>query len=311
MATIRNISVTAPFGQAMERVKTVLFQPFHVGKWFVIGFCAWLAYLGQGGFHAGGNWGTGHGHGGGSLHTELEHMRDYVVSNLAWMIPLAIFVILVGLAIWLLVLWLSSRGLFMFLHCVALNTGEVVVPWRKFAREANSLFGFRVLLSLLGLVTIVPAVLGLIIVVLRMAFRETIAPGGIVAAAGLVIALMILSVVFWIIGRFLKDFVVPIQFLRRSACVPAWRELTMLLRADLAHFVLYLLFRIALAIGIGLAILIAVLVTCCCAGCLFALPYLGTVFLLPVFVLERSYSLYYLSQYGREYNVFPTTAEAI
>ena len=44
--------------------------------------------------------------------------------------------------------------------------------------------------------------------------------------------------------------------------------------------------------------------TCCCAACLFALPYVGTVILLPVHVFIRSYSLYYLAQYGRELDVF-------
>ena len=41
------ISVTAPVSAALERVKQVLFRPFDLGKWFVIGFCAWLALLGQ------------------------------------------------------------------------------------------------------------------------------------------------------------------------------------------------------------------------------------------------------------------------
>jgi hypothetical protein len=54
--------------------------------------------------------------------------------------------------------------------------------------------------------------------------------------------------------------------------------------------------------AIGVMILALVLVTCCCAGCLLAIPYLGTVLLLPVLVFKRSYSLYYLAQYGREYD---------
>jgi hypothetical protein len=46
-------------------------------------------------------------------------------------------------------------------------------------------------------------------------------------------------------------------------------------------------------------------VTCCIAGCLMALPYVGTVALLPVLVFKRSYSIYYLAQFGPAYNVFP------
>jgi len=46
------VSVTLPVGPAIENVKRLLFRPFDLSKWFVIGFCAWLAYLGQrGGFN--------------------------------------------------------------------------------------------------------------------------------------------------------------------------------------------------------------------------------------------------------------------
>jgi hypothetical protein len=45
----REISVTEPVSPALERVKTMLFKPFDLGKWFTIGFCAWLAFLGESG----------------------------------------------------------------------------------------------------------------------------------------------------------------------------------------------------------------------------------------------------------------------
>jgi hypothetical protein len=38
--------------------------------------------------------------------------------------------------------------------------------------------------------------------------------------------------------------------------------------------------------------------------CLFSIPYIGTVILLPVFVFKRAYSLMYLRQYGLEFDVF-------
>lgn len=306
MNSPRDISVTAPFGQALERVKTVLFQPFDVAKWFVIGFCAWLAYLFEGGFNGGFNYGGGgHGHGGNNLQAEFEQARHYVLNNLGWIVPLAITLVLIGLAFGLVVLWLSSRGRFMFLHCVALNTAEVAVPWRKYAKPANSLFLFRIVLALAGMVTVLPAVVGLVLVIVRMVVRQTATVGGVAAAAGLFLGLLLLGVVFWVIQRFMRDFVVPVQFLRGSGCMAAWREVGALVRSDLLHFVLYLLFRIAMGIGIAIALIIVVLATCCCAGCLFALPYLGTVLLLPVLVLERSYSIYFLAQYGSEYSVFP------
>ena len=36
------ISVIDPISPAIERTKLVLFQPFDLGKWFKLGFCAFL-----------------------------------------------------------------------------------------------------------------------------------------------------------------------------------------------------------------------------------------------------------------------------
>ncbi|HEY5909383.1 MAG TPA: hypothetical protein VJA21_02135 [Verrucomicrobiae bacterium] len=305
----RDISVTAPLGQAFERVKTVLFQPFDLGRWFIIGFCAWLAYLGEGGgFHGGGNWGSGHGHGGQGLRQELDHAREFVMNNLGWILPLAIGIVFVGLVIWLVVLWLSSRGRFMFLHCVALNTAEVQKPWHKFAREANSLFLCRLGLALAGMLLALPLIAGMIILIMRMVLRESATAGGVLGAIGFFLALLVVSAAFWVVGRLLRDFVTPIQFLRGTNCLAAWREFRELLPGYVGHFFLYLLFRIVLAIGIGLFVLLLVLATCCLAGCLMLLPYIGTVLLLPVLVLERSYSLYFLAQFGPSYDVFQVPA---
>ncbi len=55
------VSVIDPVTPAIDRVKLILFKPFELRKWFVIGFCAWLAYLGAGGGGGGGPGGGGGG----------------------------------------------------------------------------------------------------------------------------------------------------------------------------------------------------------------------------------------------------------
>ena len=42
------IEIFKPFGQAFELMKKILFQPFDLGKWCVIGFAAFLASLSGG-----------------------------------------------------------------------------------------------------------------------------------------------------------------------------------------------------------------------------------------------------------------------
>ena len=39
------VSVMEPIGHAINKTKYILFDPFNLEKWFVIGFCAWLAGL--------------------------------------------------------------------------------------------------------------------------------------------------------------------------------------------------------------------------------------------------------------------------
>ena len=202
----REISVTEPVELAYDRVKQMLFQPFDFGKWIVIGFCAWLAGLGEsgGGGLNGFNGGGDHFKGGNREPVEeLRHVyhqvRDYVLANLDWILPLAIFVFVFLVALWLLILWLSSRGKFMFLHCVALNVAQVEEPWKKLSRPANSLFRFRVALGLIGLVLLLPMLAFLAVDILRMVVHGEPTVAGVMAAVGLGLLFFVLSIVFALI----------------------------------------------------------------------------------------------------------------
>lgn len=300
------ISVVEPLSPAFERVKQVLFRPFDPGKWLTIGFCAWLAQLGEGGGGGNFNFGSGSRHNqGGNLRHDFNRVRDYVMDNLNWIVPLAAGLVVIGVALWLLFLWLNSRGKFMFLHCVALDKAEVVEPWRKFTYEANSLFLFRLLLGLMAIIFTLPLLLITIIIVVKTVAAGQFVPNGIFSAIGFGLLFFFAVIVFIIIQKFTLDFVVPIMFLRRNRCLSAWKELGSLISGHAGVFILYILFQIVLAIAIGIIVFAAIILTCCIAGCLMVLPYLGTVLLLPVLIFKRCYSLYFLAQFGSGYNVFP------
>ena len=311
----REISVTEAIEPAYERVKQMLFRPFDLGKWVVIGFCAWLAGLGESGGGGGGGFngfnGGNHNFGGSDGHPaeQLRHVyhqaRDYVLANLDWIVPLAIMATVLIVALWLLVLWLSSRGKFMFLHCVALDKAEVETPWSQFAGTANSLFRFRIVVSLIAMVLTLPLLAFVAVDILQMVLREEVNVAGVMLAVGLGLLLLLLALVCALVHKFTMDFVVPVMFLRGGSCMAAWREFGGLLKDNLGHFVVYILFQIVLGMAIGVLVLLTVIVTCCIAGCLMILPFIGTVLLLPVLVFKRSYSLYYLAQFGPQYDVFP------
>lgn len=313
----REISVTDVIEPAYERVKQMLFRPFNLSKWITIGFCAWLAGFGEsggGGSFNGFNGGGSHHHGNHGQGLEdfrhfYQQAQDYFFLNIGWIVPLAAIVAVLVLALWVAVLWLSCRGKFMFLHCVALDKAEVEAPWKKYAAAANSLFWFRLWLGVLGLVVMLPLLVFGAMLVVKMLLRGEPELPGVMLMAGLVLSFLLLALVFAVIHKFLVDFVVPIMFLRGGSCLAAWGEFYALLSAHPWKFVVYLLFQIVVNMVIGMMVLLAILLTCCIAGCLMVLPFVGTVLLLPVLIFKRAYPLYYLAQFGPRYDVFPVPAE--
>jgi len=169
MNQLAQISVIDPLDAAITRVKLILFRPFNLEKWFLIGFCAWLALLGQGGGpSAGFRW---------NVHS-AEQVKHEIARYLPIIIVAGAILLTVGVAVKIVFLWLSSRG----------------------------------------------------------------------------------------------------------------------------RFTLYILFQIVISLAVGMILAVIVLATCCCAGCIMTIPFIGTVFLLPLLVFGRSYSLLYLAQYGPAYN---------
>ena len=154
------------------------------------------------------------------------------------------------------------------------------------------------------MVAILPLVLIMVIRGWRMLERGQPSIRGIVALVVVGLLLMAVAAVFWIVAKLTTDFVVPIMFQRGVGCLQGWGVVLGLVVANLGRFILYFIFQIILSLAIFVLVLTAVLATCCIFGCLAAIPYLGTVLLLPIYVFRRAYSICYLAQYGADYDVF-------
>jgi hypothetical protein len=306
---ILTISVIDPITPAIERVKLLLFRPFDIGKWFVIGFCAWLAYLGQGG---GGGFNLPGDIFNGGRRGSCPDIHTAVASHLALIITIAVGVGIILIAIGILCLWLSSRGRFMFLHCVAANKAEVAIPWHKYKRQGNSLFVFQLVVGIITSVAI--AILAGILVGLGFLMHYNSAPVWMIVVSIVFISLITIIPAIIAIALFMKfthDFVVPIMFLRGARTVEAWREFWQMLCMNKGSFALYILFQIVIAIAISLLVSLAALTACCaccCTACLWMIPFISTVIILPVLVFKLAYSLNYLRQFGANYDVFAESA---
>ncbi|MEZ5333573.1 MAG: hypothetical protein R2991_16420 [Thermoanaerobaculia bacterium] len=301
----RPISVTAPLGPAWERTRAALFAPFDLGRWLVLGFAAWLAGLAGGGYNlripvGGGDWGGGETWREGVEGAEGAAREAWsTLASAGCLVLVAVLAILV-VALLLTALWASSRGRFVFLDNVVTGRAAIVEPWKRWRRQGNSLFLFRLLFGL-GLVGVVGLlVLGTVVAVGGLAAIQR--DGPLVALFAVPLALVLAATVLLVIvssvlvAYLLEGFVVPLMHRYELGVLDGWRRFLVLFRAKPWPYLLSGLLLMALHIGVGLALFTAGCLTCCLGFLVLMIPYVGTVVTLPVPYFVRSYTLALLAQ---------------
>jgi len=295
-----NIAFFEPLNRAWARMKHILWQPFDLAKWLVLGFSAWLAGLADGA--GGGGWKY--------VLDDEDFSRRYHLDTggdalrgageaLIWL-PIIFVVIMAIAAILLLILWLSSRAKFIFLDNVIHDRARIVEPWHRLRDLGNSLFLWR-----LGYVV----ACGLIVLVLLLLF---FAPAATLsfsdALAGLSYAAMVFGVLIMIclgivaafIALLLEGFVIPIMYKFDLKATEAWKYFLPWIRSQPLSFFLYGLFVLAL----GFVVVVFFGLMCVLTCCIVVLPYVGTVILLPVWVTYRLFSVEFLAQFDSGFDLF-------
>ena len=291
--TEAKIEIFRPFSEAFELMKKILFQPFDLSKWLVIGFAAFLANL-SGGFHFSfpTNWNRRHWRplGVKDWDSALDQLPHWVRDPIFISIAVILFVALI-----LIFSWLSARGRFMFTDCIVENRGLIVAPWHEFRKEANSFFLFTLLISV-GFV-LVAALVGFAVLVPVFLHKKYFSyPLGLLAAS----CIVGLIFVFGLAWALVSHFIVPVMYKRRCRAYQGFRAVASLVASYPGEFVLYGLFFTVLVIGTVIIGCVVVCATCCIA----AIPYIGTVVLLPIFVVFRAFSFCFLRQFGPDYDVW-------
>ena len=308
--TIRYIE---PLSRAVDRAVQICFRPFDLGKWFVLGFACWLARLLQGGG------------GGGSWSVPMPPMGDREAEGAAgpreWLESLEpemflggalLFVVLGCVAVFLfvvlpLLLWISSRGEFIFLDDVVHDRAEIKAPWNEYRVEGNSLFLWRLGFIAAAIVAAVLAVVPMVLYITQVGEQMPSVP----LVVLLLLPMLVLAVGLAYVDLFLRSFVVPIMYRYRLKTNAAWRHFGPVLKARFGWFLLYGIWLLVLMIAVIFGVLMLVLVTCCIAGILLMIPYIGTVLLLPLYVGLRALSLEFLAQFGDEFKIFPEPEPAL
>lgn len=290
-----NIEIFKPFSKAFELMKKILFQPFDLKKWFIIGFAAWLANLGRGV---------------GSFNYQFNRREEVQKVNEAIsQIPQPILVFGVSLLILfvltaiVLLAWLRARGGFMFIDCVVKNRAAIAGPWREFRKEGNSYFLFSLVVTFTLIIFAALLALPLIILAIKGRYflnlhRDRPDVYVLLAIAGWIFVILLMIITWALVASFM----VPVMYRRRCRAYEAFCAALSLIASHPGEILLYCLFLIVLAIATALISCLAICATCCIA----ALPYIGTVILLPVFILFRSFSLVFLRQFGTDYDAWAT-----
>ncbi|MBN2376058.1 MAG: hypothetical protein JXD22_06640 [Sedimentisphaerales bacterium] len=290
------ISVTDPLSNAFAWVKQVLFVNFSLSKWFVLGFCAFLAQLGQGGGGGGNfNFGNSFSHHSGPGGSEVS---NWISQNIALIVTVGLIILILGISLGLLFTWLSSRGQFMFLDGVVRNQPAVKEPWHRFRSLGNSLFLCRIVLGIIGLAAILIVIGTSLLIALPDIKAEEFGPFAIIAIIFGGLLFLPLVIILALIKSAILDFVVLIMYYRnikiRQALKIFRREI---LPGHLGIFILFYLFKFVLGIAAGTIIILGMCLTCCIA----ILPYISSVVFLPISVFFRAYSLFFLEQFGPQW----------
>ena len=294
-------------------MKILLFRPFDIGTWFVLGFSAFLASLSEGFGSGGGN--LTNKFSGDSGYDEIGDMaqnfgntaQDFLDTGVG--IAIALMVGMVIIVFGLLLLWLSSRGRFMFLDNLVHRRSEVSRPWNEFAAQGDSLFLWQIVYTLILL-----AVIGLCVLMGFSLFAPIMAGGvsWIITAPMAIIAgtiAFILFVAVLYIEFFLTAFVVPIMHKHRIGTMAAWGRFVPLFQENPGSFFLCGLFYAVLSIVGFLAFMLGGVLTCCVGLLLMAIPYVGSVITLPLSVTLGYFTLDFLGQFGDDFRLLEPAAD--
>ncbi|MFC1783047.1 hypothetical protein ACFL02_05625 [Planctomycetota bacterium] len=322
-----DISVTEPIGQAYAEMKRILFKPFDIGKWFTLGFCAFLANICdcKGPNGPNGDEGDGSKFGFRSFGEVKAYAIDWISDKWEWIVSIGWVASVFILLLIILFLWLSSRGKFMLLDGVVHNRGAVVKPWHKFKDLANSLFLWRFILFIFGLATMMSIVFISILIAWTDIKAERFDSNAIMALT-IGISLFVAALIcFDVLGQMLTDFVTPIMYKRG---ILGGEAIGIFRREILANhggtFILFYLMKFLLVLAMIIIVILFCILTCCVIlipiviskmmpvfflPFAFILHYIFEIIFLPFTVFFRCYSLYFLEQFEPQWRLLGVTAE--
>jgi hypothetical protein len=282
--------------------------PFHFQRWLALGFVAFLDGCGRKGgfgssyqFPGGGSSGSPGGVGGDGG-VDVSGAREWIAAHIAIIGAIAVLALVVIVAVTAVILWLNSRGVFMYADNVATGRYDVVRPWNEHRDAAWSYFFWSFGLALVGLLGVVALLVPIGFLVFSMLTGGGVQAGPILGIIGLVLLIMVFAVAMSVVSLLLRDFAAPLQMKLGIPCGEALRIAWGIAKGSPGGFLGYVGLKILFTIVAAIVAFVAGCFTCCIGF----LPVVAQTLLQPFFYFERAWSLFLLRQAGHD--LFPAPA---
>ena len=145
-----------------------------------------------------------------SVEEAMGNARDWIGEHLVVILAVGAIALVLVVTIIAIVLWINSRGVFMYADNVASGRFDVVRPWREHADRAWSYFGWSFGASMIGgfgaLALVVP---GIFLAVAL--FTQGASAGPILGIVGLVLLFVVWVIALSLFSILLRDFAAPLQ----------------------------------------------------------------------------------------------------
>ena len=266
-----NVNLGETFSVSVEWAKTMFFRPFSFKKWIVLFIITMLAFELQGGLSLRFN-NTPHGPakkdratqtalslpvGGAAATTAGAAPATFITKEVfnkykPLLIVLGVLTVLLVLLMW----WLRSVFLFVFIEAIANNDASIKGPFVRNVRLGNSYFGWTLLVTVLMLLVIaIPVKLGYDILAGFGVFSGTrTAPLGAIVVAVLphILSIMALLVIGGLISFFLEDYISLVMYKNRISLPNAVSPAAGLVFSSFLTTVKYIFLKVGLAVAISI-----------------------------------------------------------
>jgi hypothetical protein len=293
-------SCLAAASRAFSRTVSLLFKPFDLTRWFSMGFCAWLAYIGT----QSGSFNNVLESKPAAAKQQLDGLLDKLSTSSLHPGAVSVGVGLLLLSL-LFALWLCavrSRGDFMFLHRWYRPDAPIRQCWQAAQASGRSLFVWR--LYFFGIAFLLYAIDAYFAYthILRpyLAADKVWSEALLSPAVACATSAVLLSVAVQLVAHLTKAFVVPVMYWHGVSASRAWLAVFALCNQYPGAVLGYLLVALLCGLAAAAAVVLFVLLTCCVGVIPLVLPYIGTVLLLPVYLFFRGYAVCFLSQWRSE-----------